>query len=199
MGSRAVVIVARMSSAERYKGHDALLDAWPAVVARQKDAQLVVVGGGDDLPRLEAKARDLGVAGRVLFTGYVDEPGLAAIYGRAAALAMPSRGEGFGLAYLEAMAHGLPCVGSIHDAAGEVIQDGATGFLVDQADIQALADRVTLLLDDEARRRAMGEAGRRLVAERFTAERFAGRLLALIDGALGAGGVVPAGALGGSR
>jgi phosphatidylinositol alpha-1,6-mannosyltransferase len=97
------------------------------------------------------------------------------------------------------MAHGLPCVGSIHDAAGEVIQDGATGFLVDQADIQALADRVTLLLDDEARRRAMGEAGRRLVAERFTAERFAGRLLALIDGALGAGGVVPAGALGGSR
>jgi len=100
--------------------------------------------------------------------------------------AMPSRGEGFGIAYLEAMAHGLPCIGSVHDAAGEVIEDGVTGYLVDQSDTRALADRVSRLLGDDAGRREMGEAGRRRLRERFTADRFARRLGDLVEAALGA-------------
>jgi phosphatidylinositol alpha-1,6-mannosyltransferase len=190
IGPRTAVIVARISAAERYKGHDALLEAWPAVIARLPDAQLVVVGGGDDLGRLQRKAGELNVSDRVRFTGFVSEDALAALYARAAVLAMPSRGEGFGLAYLEAMAHGLPCIGSVHDAAGEVIEDGVTGFLVDQADRPALADRLVRLLSDEGRRRAMGAAGRRRVQERFTPERFATRLGDLIDGARQAGASV---------
>jgi phosphatidylinositol alpha-1,6-mannosyltransferase len=192
IGPHAVIIVARMFVAERYKGHDALLEAWPAVLARQPDAELVIVGGGDDQERLRAKARALGIDSRVLFTGFVDDARLEAIYGRAAVFAMPSRGEGFGLAYLEAMAHGLPCIGSIHDAAGEVIDDGVTGFLVDQADARALADRLALLLGDEARRRTMGEAGRRRLAERFTAERFSACLGDVIDAAFDPGPMSPA-------
>ena len=180
-----------MSAAERYKGHDALLDAWPSVVARQPDARLVVVGGGDDLPRLREKAVSLGVASRVIFTGFVDDPELAAIYERAAAFAMPSRGEGFGLAYLEAMEHGLPCIGSIHDAAGEVIDDGVTGFLVDQADSSALADRLTHLLTDGERRRTMGEAGRQRVRTRFTTERFSKSLADAVGSAMHTAAAAP--------
>jgi phosphatidyl-myo-inositol dimannoside synthase len=175
-----------MAAAERYKGHDALLAAWPAVLVRQPDAQLVFVGTGDDEPRLRARAREAGLGAHVIFTGFVDEVELASIYARAAVFAMPSRGEGFGIAYLEAMAHGLPCIGSIHDAAGEVIDDGVTGYLVDQSDTQTLADRLSLLLGDDVRRRAMGEAGRRRLTERFTADRFAERLGDLVDGALAA-------------
>jgi phosphatidylinositol alpha-1,6-mannosyltransferase len=186
IGPRAVVIVARMAAGERYKGHDALLAAWPMVLARQPDAQLVIVGRGDDEARLRARAQEGGVGARVLFTGFVDEASLAAIYARAALFAMPSRGEGFGIAYLEAMARGLPCIGSVHDAAGEVIDDGVTGYLIDQSDTQALADRVSGLLGDDARRREMGEAGRRRLSERFTADRFARRLGDLVDAALDA-------------
>jgi phosphatidylinositol alpha-1,6-mannosyltransferase len=192
IGPRAAVIVARLSATERYKGHDALLEAWPAVIARLPDAQLVVVGGGDDLGRLQRKAGELNVSERVLFTGFVSEDDLAALYARAAILAMPSRGEGFGLAYLEAMAQGLPCIGSVHDAASEVIEDGVTGFLVDQADTPALADRLVCLLSDEGRRRAMGAAGRRRVQDRFTPEQFAARLGDLIDGTRPAGASVAA-------
>jgi phosphatidylinositol alpha-1,6-mannosyltransferase len=184
IGPRAVIVVARMAAAERYKGHDALLDAWPSVIAREPDAQLVMVGGGDDQARLRDKARTLGVERRVVFTGFVDETTLAAIYERAVVFAMPSRGEGFGLAYLEAMDHGLPCIGSIHDAAAEVIEDGVTGFLVDQADRPALADRLAHLVTDADRRRAMGEAGRRRVRERFTADRFSKTLIDAIETAV---------------
>jgi phosphatidylinositol alpha-1,6-mannosyltransferase len=186
IGPHAVVIVARMAAGERYKGHDALLAAWPMVLARQPDAQLVIVGSGDDEARLRARAQEGGVGARVLFTGFVDEASLAAIYARAAVFAMPSRGEGFGIAYLEAMAHGLPCIGSVHDAAGEVIDDGVTGYLIDQSDTQALADRVSCLLGNDARRREMGKAGRRRLSERFTADRFARRLGDLVDEALNA-------------
>ncbi len=199
IGTHAVTIVARMSAAERYKGHDALLECWPLVLARQPDAQLVVVGTGDDVTRLQEKARVLGISARVVFAGFVDDAQLTAIYRRSAVFAMPSRGEGFGLAYLEAMAHGVACIGSIHDAAGEVIDDGVTGFLVDQADKHGIADRLATLLADPARRQAMGAAGRRRTAERFTADRFARSLGALVEGALESAAPAPAWRASGSR
>jgi phosphatidylinositol alpha-1,6-mannosyltransferase len=103
-----------MSADERYKGHDQILDAWPVVRSRIPDARLVIVGDGDDAPRLRAKAASLGLAASVLFTGFVTEAQLAALYQKASVFAMPSREEGFGLVYLEAMARGVPCIGSIH-------------------------------------------------------------------------------------
>jgi phosphatidyl-myo-inositol dimannoside synthase len=189
-GSADVLVVGRMVAAERYKGHDELLDAWPEVRRRVPDARLVFVGDGDDAVRLGQKAADLGVATSVRFEGFVSDDVLQALYRRAAVLAMPSRGEGFGLVYLEAMAHGLPCIGSIHDAAGEVIEDGVTGFLVDQEDTRTVADRIVTLLTDEPRRRQMGAEGRRRLEGEFSYEAFGRRMLALIDGAFGA----PAGA-----
>jgi phosphatidylinositol alpha-1,6-mannosyltransferase len=184
VGPHAVIIVARMDAGERYKGHDALLDAWPTVQRRVPDAQLIVVGDGDDAPRLRAKAMTFGVDRAVVFTGFIDAGIRDALYDRAAVFAMPSRGEGFGLAYLEAMSHGLPCIGSTHDAAGEIVTNGVTGFLVDQTDTAALADRISRLLEDAELRRAMGERGRARVHREFTEAAFAARLLALLDRAM---------------
>jgi phosphatidyl-myo-inositol dimannoside synthase len=175
-----VLIMGRVLSAERYKGHDQLLEAWPAVVARVPDARLVIAGGGDDLPRLEAKARDLGVREAVDVAGFVSDAERTMLYRQARLFALPSAGEGFGLVYLEAMAHGLPCIGSTEDAAREVIVDGQTGYLVNRADVGALAARIIELLCDESRRRAMGHAARARVASQFTYAQFSGRLLYLI-------------------
>lgn len=184
IGSKAVVLVARMMASERYKGHDELLTAWPAVRRRVPEARLVLVGDGDDVARLRARAGELGISEVVVFTGFVPDVSLRAIYQRAAVFAMPSAGDGFGLVYLEAMAHRLPCIGSIHDAAGEIIRDGETGFLVDQADTQTVAERLIALLADDGRRIQMGQSGHRRWREHFTYEQFARRMVDLIESRL---------------
>ena len=104
-GSPAL-IVARMSADERYKGHDELLDVWPALLARKPDARLVVAGDGTDRPRLESRAASLGLSHAVTFVGRVGDDELAALYEQCRFLVMPSRDEGFGLVFLEAMRAG---------------------------------------------------------------------------------------------
>jgi phosphatidyl-myo-inositol dimannoside synthase len=94
---------------------------------------------------------------------------------------MPSRGEGFGLVYVEAMARGVPCIGSLHDAAGDVIVDGKTGLLVDQGNIGSIADAIVSLLRNPERRRSMGEAARMRVHEEFSTPAFRARLNTILD------------------
>src|SRR5262249_43088762 len=112
----------------------------------------------------------------IAFTGFVSTRELNALYKSAALFALPSRGEGFGLVYLEAMTHKLPCIGSVHDAAGDVIVDGVTGGLVDQDDRRSLIETISELLLNEPRRKTMGAAGFRRVFEEFTYDRFSERL-----------------------
>ena len=181
IGAHTVLVVGRMSRSERYKGHDQLIDAWPTVVSCVPDAQLLIVGDGDDAPRLKQKAAETPCAERIHFCGFVTDRELRALYAQAALFALPSDGEGFGLVYLEAMTHGLPCVGSIHDAASEIIVDGVTGQLVDQRDIAGLSGAIASLLLDDARRRAMGRAGHARATTEFTFDRFCARLCDLID------------------
>ncbi len=101
-----------MSADERYKGHDELLDIWPALLARKPDARLVVAGDGDRSPAARVARR---IAGRVARRD-VRRPRrrreLAALYGQCRFLVMPSRDEGFGLVFLEAMRAGKACVGA---------------------------------------------------------------------------------------
>lgn len=184
MGSRAIVIVGRMMANERYKGHDQLIEAMPHVLLAEPAAQLVCVGSGDDLPRLREKALALGVGGQVVFPGFVDDAARRAIYERAAVLAMPSRREGFGLVYLEAMAARVPCIGSVHDAASNVIVDGETGYLVSQDDRDALVSRLVSVLADDALRRRLGEAGYARYRREFTYEAFRQRITTLLRASL---------------
>lgn len=185
IGSRSVLLVGRMAVGERYKGHDALLDVWPRITAAIPDARLVFAGDGDDRARLVEKAAALGVSDRVVFPGFLSAGALDHLYNRAAVFAMPSRGEGFGLVYLEAMAHGLPCLGSIHDAASEVIDDGVTGSLVDQANGDALVEVLQRWLSDEPTRQRLGRAGRERVQRHFTYGQFSHRLTGLMQRAFG--------------
>jgi len=182
LGAHAVLVVGRMLNAERYKGHDELIDAWPRVVAKVPDAQLVIAGQGDDVARLKDKASRSSVGQSIMFVGFVSPQVREALYEHAALFALPSRGEGFGLVYLEAMSHRRACVGSVHDAARDVIVDGRTGRLVDQDNLDVMADTIASLLIDHDRRRLMGEEGYRRLQEQFTFESFARRVGALLNG-----------------
>lgn len=177
----AALIVGRIWSEERGKGHDALLEAWPEVRRRMPGAQLWIVGTGDDCGRLGTKARELGVGEAVRFLGEVSDEELGRLYRRASVFAMPSRQEGFGLVYAEAMWHGLPCIGSTRDAAGEVIRDGETGLLIPYGDAAATAAAVASLLSDPDLGRRLGEAGARRAREVFAYPRFRSDLLRALE------------------
>jgi phosphatidylinositol alpha-1,6-mannosyltransferase len=176
-----VLMVGRLDAAEAYKGHAEMIAAWPAILARVPAARLVIVGDGDDLPRVRRLARSAGVSRAVDFPGFVSRDALLDLYRRASVFALPSRGEGFGLVYLEAMAHRLPCLGSRDDAASDVIVDGATGFLVAPEDRALVAHRLAMLLQNPALRDEMGRAGERRLRERFTYAGFSTRLLGFVD------------------
>jgi glycosyltransferase involved in cell wall biosynthesis len=122
------------------------------------------------------KAAALGIGRNVYFPGFLPDAAVRSVMRHAALFAMPSRGEGFGLVYLQAMRAGIPCLGSRDDAAADVIVDGETGLLVPKQDPDAIAGAVARLLTDETMRRRMGDAGRRRFESTFTYPRFRARL-----------------------
>lgn len=133
-----ILCVTRLTYADRYKGVEHLVEAMSAVRAEIPDAILRIVGRGDDVPRLTALRDRLGLGSAVEFTGYVDDQRLARELHRCRLFALPSRKEGFGLVFLEAMAHSRPCLGARAGGAPEVLSE-ATGILVDYGDVPALA------------------------------------------------------------
>jgi phosphatidylinositol alpha-1,6-mannosyltransferase len=189
-GSLDVLIVSRLE--EDYKGHRELIAAWPAVVAEVPGATLRVVGRGPGRQALEALAAESGAGRNIVFEGFVSEARLDELYARAAAFAMPSRGEGFGLVYIEAMRHGLPVIASTHDAGREVVLDGETGYTVNLENPGLLANRVVRLLQNADLAARLGAAGRRRWAEHFRFSGFRSRFRPIVDsflsGAAGAPG-----------
>jgi phosphatidylinositol alpha-1,6-mannosyltransferase len=175
----AALIVGRMAADEQYKGHDQLIETWPEVAAAIPGAVLRIAGDGNDRPRLEQKAAALGLEGQVLFLGRLDDASLRREYATCRVFVMPSRDEGFGFVFVEAMRAGRPCVGA-RGAAGEIIADGETGFVVSPGDSAALRERLVELLRDPAGADAMGARGRSRFLQLFTEERFRGRFTALV-------------------
>ena len=178
-GGNFALIVGRLAADERYKGHDLLLEIWPQVIAEIPDAALLVAGDGDDRARLEAKAVGLGLRNAVKFLGRVSDEMLAGLYRDCAFFVMPSRHEGFGLVFLEAMRVGKACIGAV-GAAAEVIEDGVTGLVVEPDRPEQVLSAVVRLFREPGTRGQMGAAGAKRVARQFTEEQFQRRFRTLL-------------------
>jgi phosphatidylinositol alpha-1,6-mannosyltransferase len=181
LGTGFLLMAGRMSVSERYKGHDQVLKAFAEVAGRLPDAHLVIAGGGDDRARLEAGVADSRLASRVTFAGFVTEATLHELYRRCAAFVMPSRGEGFGLVYLEAMRAVKPCLAATGSAAEEIVVAGETGVLVDPDDERALAQAMIRLLSDAALATRLGQAGRVRWQQHFSLQHFQSGLEQYLD------------------
>lgn len=170
-GKRVVLTVGRLSAEERSKGFDEMLEVLPNL---PPDVVAVFAGGGNDAARLEQKARALGIAPRVVFTGLFPESEKADLYALADVYAMPSRGEGFGFVFLEAMASGIPVIASKHDGGREALLGGKLGLLVDPANPAEIRAAIEELLARGERRIPEG-------LEYFAFPRFVERVGAIID------------------
>lgn len=143
---RVVLTVARLDSKEAYKGYDRVLQALPAIRQACGEVRYLLVGQGDDRPRIEAIARDLRVQESVTLAGFVPEDELADHYRLADVFAMPSTGEGFGIAFLEALACGTPVLAGDRDGSVDAVDGGRLGCLVDPMDVGAIASTLAGLL-----------------------------------------------------
>lgn len=183
--ARVILTVGRLISSEPGKGIDTVIRALPKVLRAVPKCLYVVVGDGDDRNRLEQLAAQHDVRNRVHFVGRQAVSGLKEYYLRSEVFIMPSRQEGFGIVFLEAMACGKPIIGGNHGGTPEIVEDGVTGFLVESGDVGSVADRLTRLLQDDMLRRQMGDAARRRVEGNYTFEQFRRRFIALLDEANG--------------
>lgn len=182
-----ILTVARLDSSEMYKGHDQVLRALPAVRAKLPAVRYVLAGRGNDLERLKKLAQELGVADSVIFAGYVPDDELVDHYKLCDVFAMPSKGEGFGIVFLEAAACGKPSIAGNKDGSVDAVLHGELGALVDPDNVDAIARTILQMLTGQHPNRTLYDPDmlRRRVIEEYGFDRFVERLreiLAPFDG-----------------
>lgn len=170
------------------KGQDALIRAWPAVLAAMPAARLVIVGGGGYQSRLQQMVSRHRLQDSVIVTGSVPKDDLARYYAAGDVFAMPCRTrgagldvEGLGIVFLEASASSLPVIAGDSGGAPEAVLEGITGAVVDGRDPDAIARRCIQLLLDPVGAAAMGHAGRNWVADTWNWGASSERLAALLS------------------
>lgn len=181
MSKPMLVMLSRLALGEDYKGHREIIEVWSEVRQRIPGALLWIAGDGDLRPRLEELVEARGLEGLVRFLGQVTETQKQAILEQCRGLAMPSRAEGFGLVYLEAMRLGRPCLVSDCDAGREVVHPPEAGLAVNPGDTAALADAVCRLLTPGSEWDTWSANARRRYEQNFTAAHFQRRLIAALD------------------
>lgn len=141
-----MLTVSRLSRSDGYKGYDRVLRALPQIRQQVPDVKYILVGKGDDLPRIEAWIRELDLEDCVILTGFVADAELPTYYNLCDLFLLPSQGEGFGIVYLEALASGKPAIGGDRDGAIDALQAGELGVLVPPDDVEAIARSAIAIL-----------------------------------------------------
>jgi phosphatidylinositol alpha-1,6-mannosyltransferase len=141
-GKRVLLTVGRMDAREGYKGHDRVIATLPQLLAAGHDVVYVAAGEGDDRARLQNLAAGRGVAERVRFVGALAQDVLVDAYRMADLFVMPSSGEGFGIAFLEAMACGTPALGLAAGGSVDALADGEFGTMASETEFTPVLARL---------------------------------------------------------
>jgi teichuronic acid biosynthesis glycosyltransferase TuaC len=166
----AAPIVLSVGNLIPIKGHDLLIRAIAALAAEFPAITLEIIGGGPERFRLQSLAGKLNIAERVRFLGHQSRQQVADAMRRCTVFALPSRYEGLGCVYLEAMSTGKAVIGCRGQGIAEIIQHGSNGFLVGPENEKELTLALGMLLRDENSRRNLGVTARETILERFTLE-----------------------------
>jgi glycosyltransferase involved in cell wall biosynthesis len=178
-GTKLVGIVARLVP---IKNHRLFLQAAKLVAEAVPEARFLVVGDGELREELEAYARDLGLDGSVLFTGWRRD--LPRVYADLDVVVLTSINEGTPVSLIEAMAAGVPVVATAVGGVPDVVAGGETGYLVEAGDAEGLAEAIIKLLRHPQKASEMGIAGREAVYPRFAAQTLIANVEGLYTGLL---------------
>ncbi len=169
-----ILTVGRLSSFDRYKGYDQILKSLPKIRHEIPNIHYILVGKGDDRPRIEQLISQLNLQECVTLAGFVADDELCDHYNLCDVFAMPSKGEGFGIVYLEALACGKPTVGGNQDGAIDALCQGELGALVNPDDVEAIAKTLIQILQGTYPNSLLYEPEllREKVIERFSVQQF---------------------------
>jgi glycosyltransferase involved in cell wall biosynthesis len=141
-----IMTIARLAGAERYKGYDQLLRALLQVREQFPNVRYLLGGRGPDRSRVEKLIRDLDVGRNVILAGYVPEHELRSHYNLCDVFAMPSKGEGFGIVFLEALACNKPVLAGNKDGSVDPVLNGELGVLIDPDNVTEIANALIAIL-----------------------------------------------------
>lgn len=189
IGLKCEKIVLTLSRVVERKGHDMVIRALPSVLQEVPDVRYIIAGdpSGGFTDTLKKLAAELGVEDHVIFTGRLEQDEIIPFYNLCDVYIMPSRKiagkgdtEGFGITFLEANACGKPVIGGNSGGVGDAIEDGVSGYLVDPLDKEEIAQKLVLLLKDDALARKLGQQGRARILQGFTWDAIGGEILSRI-------------------
>jgi len=164
------------------KGVDVLLSAFAKASGRAPGSRLVIAGDGPERKSLEALAEKLNLTSSVRFSGYLKPQEMEGALSGAWVQVIPSLwDEPFGIVAIEAMARGAAVVASGSGGLREIVEDGVDGFLVPPGDVDALSEKLTVLLTDKRLVSSMAAAGKRAVSVKFSEEIFLRQLFGIYD------------------
>jgi glycosyltransferase involved in cell wall biosynthesis len=161
------------------KGHELLLRALAAVLPRYPQISCEIIGDGPEHHRLTRLASDCNIAGKVRFLGRQSREQVTEAMRRCALFALPSRYEGLGCVYLEAMSTEKPVIACRGQGIDEIIRHGSNGWLIGPDEVQELVQALSVLLQNLQLRRQIGEAARRTILQRLTSAHQATQLALL--------------------
>ncbi len=164
---------------DNYKGIDSMIKTLPFLVNIIPNIRYTVIGNGINKKKLEELAYNLHVSKYIDFKGFIEE--LTPFYKYCDVFVLPSKGEGFGIVYLEAMRHKKPCIGCNAGGVTDVIVDNVTGFLCEYDDVKCLMEKILLFHKDRNMSIKFGENGYKRVIENFIFEKFQERLKNILD------------------
>ncbi len=181
-------VILSVGSLKRTKGHDLTLRAVKELNERFSNIKLVIIGGGEERENLGSLAAELGITGLVEFIPPLPNTKVMEYMSVCDLFVLPSWNEGFGVVYLEAMAHGKPVVGVRGQGISDVICHGENGLLAEAGDSGSLVSALATLLADENTARRLGEKARQTVLKNYTWDHKARLIMDIYSGLLDAEG-----------
>jgi phosphatidylinositol alpha-1,6-mannosyltransferase len=172
-----LLTLGRMTHDAAHKGYDRLLEVFARIAGELPQLRLIYAGRGEMVDYLRKKVSELGLDGRVFFTGTIHEQDLPNVYRSSHLFSLVSdrgvgRGEGIPLTPLEAAACGVPILVGNHDGSQEAVEQGVNGYILNPFDLDSHAQAIISLSKNEALRARMGEAAHRRIVEDFAYPKF---------------------------
>lgn len=173
-------LFAIVGRAGRHKGHDLFFRAFARLAERFPEAGIVIIGEPVEKELLVNLAGELHIASKISWAGPLTRTALAQVLACSDCLAIPSRYEGFGLAAIEAMALGIPVIGSAVGGLPEIIEHEKTGLLVPSEDVAGLCDAMARMVSEADLRERCINGGKNAVTKKFSFERFSSAWIDLL-------------------
>ena len=186
------ITVGRLSSAEKYKGHDKVIEAVNLLVNKYniKNIEYRIIGKGDDKERLENKVRELNLESFIKFYGFVPDEDLPKVYSSSDVFIMPSNvsldpskpeGEGFGIVFTEAAMYKLPMIGPNDGGSTDIIDDNINGLECDPLSPSDIAEKMKILINNEKKRIEFGKKANEKIVDNFTLRQLDGYLEKIVE------------------